>query len=213
MCSLYQCQSSSEQSGQVFTPNIPDFYFTPENAANFRGTGNLTRAGAKGTTYIYTIPALSAERNCSGTLLSFQFCFQTWEKGLGTSLRVFELLNLTRDDNTFTVNRRFITEHTIARESICADIPASREKVCCTTARLQSRQLQFSASSFVLGVVLRSNRYRPLTFANEVTEFDVESFVEMSRPMPGDKFNVSLRANRPHLVLRFFLGNIIIKLL
>ena len=34
--SLFQCQPYTDQSGLVYTPNIPDFYFSDVNAADFR---------------------------------------------------------------------------------------------------------------------------------------------------------------------------------
>ena len=207
---LYQCQSSLEQSGQVFIPNIPDFYFTPENAASFRGNGgNLTTITQRGTTYIFTLPALSAQRNCSGTVLSIQHCFQARARDIGQVRRVFDLLNVTIDGGQFTVNERFSVEATL-QEEMCADPPGSVERVCCTNGSLQFR---LPASSFVFGVVITDNNIRLLTFTSAVTEYDVERWVRQPSgnygPMPGDTFSAGdSQTDRSLLLLRFFLGKI-----
>ncbi len=53
-------QPSSDQSGLVYTPNIPDVYFNDTNAVDFR-TGdeaNLTNT-ENGARYFFTVPAES----------------------------------------------------------------------------------------------------------------------------------------------------------
>ena len=214
--SLYQCQSASEQSGQVFTPNIPDFYFTPENAARFRGDGgNLTQTENRGNTYIFTLPPLSAERNCSGTVLSLQYCFQARARDIGNTLSVFDWLSLTRDGNQFTVNARFAAPQVTPEEGMCANPPGGVQRVCCTTVSLASGRFQVPASAFTFGVVITNSNVRPLTFVDGVTEYDVESFIERPAgnpgPMPGDMFVGSSRTDHSLLLLRYFLlGKLII---
>ena len=206
MDAQYQCQFSSQQSGQVFIPNIPDLYFTPENAAARFG-GNLTETSQQnGTTYIFTLPALSSERNCSGTVLSLQYCFLARARDIGNTLSVFDLLSLTRDGNQFTVNERFAPPQITLRQDMCADPPEmGMRRVCCTTVSLESGQVQVPASAFTFGVL---TNVRLLTFVDRV---NVERFTyrptgnsELTR---GSTFQGSSRMNSSLLLLRFFLGN------
>ena len=81
--SLFQCQPSSDESGQVYTPNIPDFYFNDENTADFR-TGdeeNLITLRNR-LTYIFT---KSSERNCTGNVVAIQYCYETRNSQIGSN--------------------------------------------------------------------------------------------------------------------------------
>ena len=77
---------STDQSGLMYTPNIPDFYFSDVNAANFRSSGgaNLTTS-RNGVTYIFTIPAESSERNCTGNVVAIQYCYETRNGQIGSN--------------------------------------------------------------------------------------------------------------------------------
>ena len=104
---LFQCQHSSYSSGQVYTPNIPDFYFDNEKAAAF-STGssgaNLTTAIA-GHTYIFTIPPVSAERNCTGTVIALQYCHVD-RRNLNVQRReIFNLFLLSEDDDSRKIQK------------------------------------------------------------------------------------------------------------
>ena len=71
---LFQCQHSTFQDGQVFTPNIPDLYFNHTYAADME---DLLMRPRNGLTYFFTIPPESAERNCSGTVVAIQYCYRS----------------------------------------------------------------------------------------------------------------------------------------
>ena len=106
--SLYQCQPSSQNSDQVFIPNIPDFYFDHASAALFRGDGdnNLTVTGSRGRTFVFTVPAVSPERNCSGAVMSIQYCHQARANQIGQTHNIFDLITLRRNGLNFTVLTR-----------------------------------------------------------------------------------------------------------
>ena len=163
MYAQYQCQSYSEQSGQVFIPNLPDlYYFSPENASRFRGDGgDVTGTGERVTTYIFTVPTLSVEHKCSGTVLSIK------AQVIGQVRKVFDLLNLS---SQFTVDE--------TPREMCADLLGSVHMVCCTNGSLESGQFQFPASTFTIGVVTASSNFRLLTSVDGVTEYDKENFTE-----------------------------------
>ena len=90
--SLFQCQSSSDQSGLVYTPNIPDEYFNDVNVANFR-TSSLNVKG-KRATHIFTIPPELVSRNCSGSLVSIQYCYRARDRDIDILQTIFILSSL-----------------------------------------------------------------------------------------------------------------------
>ena len=212
MSSLYQCQPSSQSSDQVFIPNIPDFYFDDANAATFRGDGvnNLTVTGRRGTTFVFTVPAVSPERNCSGAVMSIQYCHQARASDIGQTRNIFDLITLRRNGLNFTVLTRDDVRYTL-QSSMCSDPPGDVQRVCYTT---QTFSIQLPASSFSYGVVNNANNLRLLTFSNSVTDFDVERFSIRQHgdagPMPGDTLlpgcNFAQRLDRSLFLLRFFLG-------
>ncbi len=97
--SLFQCQSSSDQNGLVYTPNIPNEYFNHTNAADLRTSGgflvglNVT-VREKRATHIFTIPPESASRNCSGSLVSIQYCYRARDRDINKRRDIFVLSSL-----------------------------------------------------------------------------------------------------------------------
>lgn len=217
--SLYQCQPSSANNGQVFFPNIPDFYFNGTNAASFRdGSGaNLTITGQSGATYVFTVPEQSAERNCSGTVVSFQYCYQARNGDIGQTRDVFALIALTRNGLQFNVTARMRVQTTPQNSILCTDRPGRMQKICCTTRNLSpSEQLQVPVSNFTFGVVNTNNNTRILHFRNQITDYDVERFWIRQQgsngPMPGDILSPGSsfvqQFDRSLLILRFFIGKL-----
>ena len=170
--SLYQCQPSSQNSEQVFIPNIPDSYFDHANLAGLRvGSGAiLFGIGQPGVTLIFTVPALSADRNCSGTVVSAEFCYEATVAQVNASevLNVFDFITLRRDDLNFTVlTRTDVT--TTPQDSLCTDPPGDfgPQRVCCTTETFSA---QVPSESFMFGVVINSRSNRMLVFNNISTD-------------------------------------------
>lgn len=208
--SLFQCQLSSDQSGQVYTPNIPNFYFSHENAADFRtGRGaNLTTARS-GFTYIFTIPAESAERNCTGRVVGIQYCYQAGSLDIDNNKNIFNLLHLNRNGFDFTVNSSF-TEQTTPRESFCTNPSGMIQRVCCDTATLgMMDQFQLSSTSYTFAVMLINNNVRPLAFAASSTNYRYEQLqasLGISVPMSFTLAQSSEVNDESLLLLRFILG-------
>ena len=204
--SLFQCQPSSEQNGQVFSPNIPDFYFSDVNAAEFviGSSSNLT-AASSGVTYIFTTPPPLP--NCTGTLVAVEFCYQVFNNA-NDETDIFNLLFLTRNGFDFTVDSQFTVRST-PESSRCTNPNGPIRNICCDRADLPS-PVSFS-SSYSFGVVVVNNMVQPLTFASTVTQFNFEHFqVALGVPGPpvGNAFSLgsSSLVNRPLLLMRFFTG-------
>ena len=173
--SLFQCQSSSEQNGQVFTPNIPDLYFEHENAYSFRisDIANLTvlqpaLEPARG--YFFTLPPQSAERDCSGTVQAVEYCYQRSDTD-PESLR-FDLVIV--DNSSSVIQERFPVEHTPSGDTCTLHTRRQAQTwLCCVTTQLSSEnQFNIPSSSILFGVVHNSSgSARVLAFNNTVATY------------------------------------------
>ena len=210
--SLFQCQPSTDQSGQVYTPNIPDFYFSDVNAADFRtGTGgeaNLTTSG-DGVTYIFTIPAESSERNCTGNVVAIQYCYETKNGQIGPNeINVFNFLHMNRSGFVFTVTSSFM-ERTSPQNSFCTRLTGRIQQICCETATLDMMdQFQLPTTSYTFAVMIINNDARPLAFAASASEYRHEQLQSSALP-PGNIFTLgqsSVVTDQSLLLLRFILG-------
>ncbi len=168
--SLFQCQSSSDQSGLVYTPNIPDEYFNHTNAADLRTNGgslidsSIMVKGGKAT-HIFTIPPESASRNCSGSLVSIQYCYRARDADINVEQTIFILSSLIslNQHGLFEVINTTIVRNT-PRNSICTDPPGNIEQICCDTTPLSG--LQISSSEYIFGVTITDPAaVRPLAFS------------------------------------------------
>lgn len=101
---LFQCHSVQDQSGLISIPNIPDFLFINNAAASDVTSGALT-VTQFGLTYIFTIPAESEQRNCSGTVLSIQYCYEASNETIGSNQHIFNLLVLQQNGLDFTIEQ------------------------------------------------------------------------------------------------------------
>ena len=164
-----------------------------------------------GVTYIFTIPSESTvQRNCSGRVMSIQYCYQARNEDIGNSRDVFHLLSLVQDGLQFTVSTNVIIQ-TTPQNSICSDFPGSLRQICCDTTSLSvSDQFQIPPSTYTFGVVIINNNVKLLAFANDVREYQVEQYqilLGLSFP-PGNKFTLTENAqmNGSLLLLRFLIG-------
>ena len=201
--SLFQCQPSSGGDGLVYTPNIPDFYFSHENAADFRtGDGaNLTTA-VNGFTYIFIIPPQSAERNCSGDVVAIQYCYQAKASEIDKNVTIYTFHYSNGSEFNFTGTPNFAV-NTIPQENDCTRPPRGRERgierVCCDMAILgPTNQFKLSSNNFTFGISLMNPMVLPLAFAGSVAD-------------PMRIFSIrdgEVEADRSLLILRLFIGMI-----
>ncbi len=202
----FQCQSS-DQSGLVYTPNIPDFYFDDVNAADFRTSSgaNLTDS-ANGVTHFFTVPAESASRNCSGDVVSIRYCYRARNRDIDASINIFNLLAVNRNELQFTIIRS-TTIQTTPRNSICTDPPGSIRQICCDTTPLSG--LQIPSSEYTFGIVITNANVRPLAFADSAREYRVEQF-QVSLGDDGRRTVMLAEGNRltnrALLLIRFTIG-------
>ena len=198
------CQSSSQDPEEVYTPNIPDFYFTSANAAAFSSI-NLTET-VTGTTYVFTIPAVGPERNCSGTVTSLQFCYHV-DSANGGARTIFDFLVLGRNSNTFTVIDKFPVR-TNPRGCV--------SNYCCTSDDLSgSNEFESPMTEFSIGLVVSNDAARPVAFRSSATEYNIpqyQSALGLSGPQDGGTFTLGaqdLVDGNSLFLLRFFLGKIL----
>ncbi len=201
----FQCQSSSGESGLVYTPNIPDFYFNDENAADFwtGGGANLTDS-VNGITHFFTVPA---SHNCSGDMVSIQYCYQARKSDINKVRTVFNLLAVNRSGLEFTTILS-ITIQTTPRNSICTNPPGrGMQRICCDTTPLNG--FQIPPSEYTFGIVITNVNVRPLAFANSVMEYRVEQFraaLGNAGPSTVTLTAGDLLTDRSLLLIRFFVG-------
>ena len=211
---MFQCQFSSEPSGFLYIPNIPDSYFNDENYRDNDYDNNIVTESQNGFTYVFTLPSESVQRNCSGRVESIQYCYQAKDSDIGQTRDVFKFLSLVQepveDGVQFTVNSS-ITIQTTPEDSICTDPPGMIQQICCDITFLSAtNQFHIPPSTYKFGVEIINNNVKPLAFANTVTEYRVEQYQASfeSSPSPGNMFTLTEnnQVNQPLLLLRFPIG-------
>ena len=199
----------------MYTPNIPDFYFSDVNGTDFRSSGgaNLTTS-RNGVTYIFTIPAESAERNCTGNVVAMQYCYEARNGQIGSNeIYVFNFLHMNRSGLVFTVTGSF-TEQTSPQDSFCTNPTGSVLPICCETATLDMMdQFQLPTTSYTFAVMIINNDARPLAFVPSATEYrheQLQAHLGISAPPPGNNIITlgqnTVRTDESLLLLRFIIG-------
>ena len=213
--SRFACQPSAENPTQAFFPNIPDFYFDPQNAASFSAgsESNLTLS-TQYRTSIFTIPP--EPLNCAKySVVGIQYCYRIANYDVNTARmsRIFEFLELSGDDLEFNITRTVQVESQ-ANDSICSPVANNTQdnfhQVCCNITRLSHYDSFQITPGYTFGITPRYNQ--PLAFNESVTEYHTElfgMFLSLSYPIPtGANFTVEQqqRRNEPFFLLRFLLG-------
>ncbi len=223
---LFQCQSSSDQSGLVYTPNIPDEYFNHTNAADFRtkmpresrllrgSMVNVSGIISERATHIFTIPSESASRNCNGSLVSIQYCYQARDTDINVERTIFNLSSLIslNQPGLFEV-KNITTIRNTPQNSTCTDPPGNIEQICCDTTPLSG--LQIPSSEYIFGVTITNPvNVRPLAFRNNIIEYrlrQTSAALGNTGPPQGRMFTLNENnsvnfTNRALLLLRFIIG-------
>ena len=204
---MFQCQPTTDQSGHVFTPNIPDSYFNHTNAAAFRigAKANLTTVtGNNKTTFIYTTPPESA---CSGTVTAIQYCYHT---KINNERNFLRFLSLSRDGFDFTVSEKSAGR----ANGACSDYPGSDgQRVCCGKKNLATNKQFRIPSNYTFGVILLRNDIQPLAFSGTTDmKYQFPHFVtRLSTGNPSTGFPFTLneddyQSDRYLLLMRLLLG-------
>ena len=203
---MFQCQPSSDQSGQVYTPNIPDFYFDPSNVAtgesdrslspNFPSTSSTRRA-----VYIFPIPI---ESECSGTVVAIQYCYSGRESDLNSLFTVVQNF-LALDGNGTRRNSNTLIESVPSNDKCVA---SSGRIHCCDTMHLrQEQQFEIPPTPVPFAFGLRINRNSDgqlLTFSDIFYDYVVNGYQEtlpLSQPVV---FTNPIQLGLP--VLRLLIG-------
>lgn len=183
---LSECQPT-DQSGEVLIPNIPDSYFTPAEAGTFRTSGTLATS-SKATTYIFTIPAESAERNCSGDVVAIQYCYEARNNNFNDDILSFNILSMVRDGFNFTVISS-LPVTTTPSSAICLDPdgPGGIQAICCDTHTLDPNTLALPSSIFTVGYMVVHRDVRPLQFTDMVAAYQVDRFQTDLTPSAGGR--------------------------
>ena len=149
---------------------------------------------------------MGPERNCSGTVISLQFCYHIDSTG-GGARDIFDFLVLRRNSNTFTVIDKF---------SVRANPRNCVNNYCCTSDALSgSNVFEAPLTQFNIGLVVSNVNARPLIFLPSATEYNIpqyQSTLGLSGPQNGATFTLGeqeLVNGNSLILLRFFLGKIL----
>ena len=206
--SLFQCQPSRDHRNEVYTPNIPDLYFEPDNANSFsRGSNKNLSTSGKDRTFVFTL----TERSCSGNLTAVQYCYKT-EKGILEGMEVediFILLSMRKlsMSSTFVVENVLRVRNT-PRNDVC--LPHSGDKrYCCDTTTVIDGPHVSSLNNYAFGISTINDKTRPLRFHKDVTQYHVQHFRKNlgSSFTEGQSFSLTDPVNDQSLFLvRLFIG-------
>ena len=174
--SLFQCQPTTDQSGHVFAPNIPDLYFNHTNALQLTQQTTLTSLSIdRRTIFVFTTPP---ETTCSGTVLAIEFCSLAFDGEINRE--VLRFVSLNRNEFQFTViDFDPISIRANAQTANCSFLEDNNQYICCDTYTLpDDEQFQIPSSDYTFGVVIgrEVKQYRLLTFSGVNTEFRFPHF-------------------------------------
>jgi hypothetical protein len=164
---LFQCQPS-DRSGLVYTPNIPDFYFNPENAAAFMtGEGaNLTTV-ERLVTYVFTIPS----GHCSGPVVDIEYCHIS--NVASGNRRIFNFFTLSVEDDVFSIDNRTLVGYRILDTSCVAIASSPSQSVCCNKQRFSSDIFQ-RPQAITFGLLQLG--FELLTFSDSTFKYNIRHF-------------------------------------
>ena len=206
---LFQCQPTSDPSGRLYTPNIPNFYFNDVNAAAFRigSSANLTTpTGGNRFGYIFTIPA---DRDCTGSVVALQYCYQAKNRNIGDRNGVFKFAHLTRNGHQITLGNSFDVQTTPQNDACTAPMGAIQQICCATTTLSATNRFQIPSPSYTFAIILIGSDIQPLQFAASATEYRYEHF-QMglgTSIIPGNMLTLdSAVTDESLLLLRFIIG-------
>ena len=165
-----------------------------------------------GLTYFFTIPPESAERNCSGTVVAIQYCYQVHRNRINSAEDVFSFHSVTRDGFVFTVTSSFTMRTTPHLENECTQVSGNFYLCCDTTTLSADNQLSISPESYTFGVTIINRDVTPYAFEDD-TQFVVEQFqVALGITIPaGTSYSFpSSRVSDGLLLLRFLIGKYVL---
>ncbi len=181
-----------------------DVYFSHQNTVELHNNNKLV-ATEMGRVHILSNASLS---NCSGTITTIEFCYETKESSLNQPQGVFDLLFLAqREAMTFTVER-IIYVTTTPRNNTSCTASENGVYVCCESeflSEVEHFQVPTPNSTYI-GVRSTQTRNSILHFAN-ATAFGANEFVILNDSTVGAKFEFTA-ANQTEgsLLLRFRTG-------
>ena len=200
--SLFQCQTPSEQSGQVSLPDIPDLYFNTSTipSSDFEV---LSRFSA----HIYSV----LSHNCSGNVTAIQYCYQFPSSERDATLLVFDILfifNIEEMNFRFTIADTFVSFRSVPSDDICIERSATTT-MCCDTFNLSAGQFEIPSTAFAYGVAtITPGNIQLLAFSSSSTTYQVNVF---RIPFPFDsEFTVTPEEQSVGgpVLLRFLIGTL-----
>ncbi len=166
-------------------------------------------------THIFAIPPESELRNCSGGLVSIQYCYRAKTRDYGKNKDVFDLslLKSLNQDGLYLVKSTTAIRSTPGNDT-CTAVPGDIQQICCDTKPLSG--LHVPSPEFTFSVTITNPvTVRPVTFLRNNTEYrylqTVAALGELTGPAQGSMFTVNeansrIITNRSLILLRFIIG-------
>lgn len=200
---IFQCQPTTDGSGLVYTPNIPDSVFEP---ATLRRT-SLANSDASGSTiYIFPLPVESAQRNCSGNVVAIRHCYKGRNRHKNNLQNVFNFYAMNQVGTILTVLRTFPVV-SIPDNTKCVS-NSGAIKCCDTTLLSSSQEFSIPSSPFAFGVEVfatNANSIQPLAFRNTATEYVVNGYRETPS---STTYSLSTATALSLVVMRLYIGKL-----
>ena len=201
--SPFQCQPTSNESGLVYTPSIPDEYFNTTFAASLR----LSQLQG-GTSIFFPISSEAANKTCIGTVVAIQYCHRASEFVVQMESRglVAHLVILSNQgDYQFTRNQ-FIFLRDTPTTRTCRFSSVQYQYVCCAV-NLLTRDETFQISPNVTIGIQSSHSNSLLAITGPDLVNPVERFESLGPLKSIYNFNQSNYQNSSYLpLLRLLTG-------
>ncbi len=158
-------------------------------------------------TYIFTIPSeQTLQRNCSGGVVSIQYCYEANNVNIGET-DIFNLLSLDsiQTGNDFRVDSSIPIRSTPSNE-IC--VPQVSGTVwCCDNTPLSNNEFSIPSYEYTFGVVTFNGVVTPLAFNDTVGTYEVDRIAfNAGIPSVGSTVAAGVLEQDSLLLLRFFIG-------
>ena len=180
-------------------PNISDDYFNAAGAVKLINDRILTLPTDRDTTQYFVIPTYSPmQRNCSGNVMSINYCYWVPRRERGNNV-VFEVVLGNQHGSSFIVNRTFAVNSMALNRRCKRRGPA---RVCCDTHMLSSEDVfHIPPSRFVFGINLLGHQVRFRSI------FSFSSYEVDDLAISGQQYELGNQSSTPFFLLQFSIGN------
>ena len=198
--SQLQCSALDAANNLYYFPNLPRLEGNDGIVAGAALVNTYT-SSVGGVTYIYPVPL--TQMNCSGTVLTVEYCYRGSTGQLGNELLAFTLLTLEQNGLNFTITDR-IEVRTTPRSQICTESISNIQYCCDTTSLNMADHFILPASKFACGIAIPPSSVSLLGYQHLFQVAHYQTVI----PSVGSTFPVGNQVTQGSRVLRFHLSEL-----